>query len=82
MTPSDVAVTLHNGRGTIVVNGVDIAGAVGAMTIEHQPRGVTRIELELLAGHVAFTDRAARILLGPDTRAALERLGWTPPEDA
>lgn len=68
---------------SIVVDGQDLANVTRAFTLRSRVGDipVLTVELQLVAG--AELDAAGVVVsLGPETRAALIALGWTPPDDA
>jgi hypothetical protein len=70
------------GRGSIVVDGVDLGFAVNAVELQSQVGDATRMNLSVVAPRIEF-DGQATIEVRDPTRAALIALGWTPPaEDA
>lgn len=71
-----------HGRGSIVVDGVDLSLAVNGVELQSQVGDTTRMSLSLVAPRIEF-DGQATIEVRDPTRGALIALGWTPPaEDA
>lgn len=67
---------------SIVVDGQDLANVTRAFTLRSRVGDipVLTVELQLVAG--AELDAAGVVVsLGPETRAALIALGWTPPAE-
>lgn len=66
----------ENGFGSIVVDGVDIAGRVSAVDVAARPGRPTEATVNL--GRVEL-EVDADIKVDDRTRAALLALGWSPP---
>ncbi len=67
------------GSGSIVFDGVDIANAVTAVRVHSEPGRWPEAEVRLL---VAETEFEAVVGVDDNTRAALIKLGWTPPAES
>lgn len=67
----------QTGMGNVVIDGVDIAGSVTAMTVDVQAGHTTEATIRL--GRVEL-EADTQIRIDDRTRTALLKLGWTPPQ--
>lgn len=67
-------------RGTLEINGQDIANGVGSAQLTIGGGQIPTLDLRLLTAPVEFTG-AVNVRMTPATIAALLALGWTPPAD-
>jgi hypothetical protein len=68
------------GQATIELDGEEIQNGLRRVALELEAGEVNQATLELLAPVIEVVGEF-RIHLPEETRAALKRLGWTPPEE-
>lgn len=70
------------GHARVLLDGHDISHAVRAMTWEFEVDHVPQLILDLPIHDITSLDSEdTEILIPDDTREALIKLGWTPPEN-
>lgn len=70
------------GRGTVTVDGHDLSRAVQRVSVNLAAGGTAEIELDLAVLEVTRLNvLGAQVVIPGDTRDALVKLGWTPPEE-
>ncbi|PRY35369.1 hypothetical protein [Umezawaea tangerina] len=72
-----VALQLSPGKGSVLVDGVDIGPAVTDLVLRADARN-RALELQLVT-HDVTVDGVTSVAIPQETRAALLTLGWTPP---
>ena len=83
--PSRATIQLRPGHGVVDIDGQDISHVTRSITV-HQDADGERMPLVVM--ELVITDltkveaNGATVEVGPDTRAALLALGWTPPVEA
>lgn len=76
---SRVEIATDGGRGTVVVDGVDMSGVVSRVTVQASVEQLPVITLELPAVAASLTFDQAVVVVHEQTHDALVALGWTPP---
>jgi hypothetical protein len=83
VSAANVKVQLDGGgRGTITVDGHELAHAVNGVKVVSRAGHPSTVELSLVVGQLLTANLASDVQLDIDTLALLERLGWTPPGGA
>lgn len=82
MSEHQVEITTQGGRGSLLVDGVDIAKLTRRFALEFDAGGIPRLSVELSPQKLrALMTGKVRVEVDPDTRAVLLALGWTPPTE-
>jgi hypothetical protein len=71
-----------HGLGTVHLDDLDLSHVVSTVTISTRPQQPAEVTLRLPAVLAAATVDHAPVRLDPDTWAALQALGWSPPPEA
>lgn len=66
-------------EGQLLVDGTDISGAAGGLTLTTEPGRTPRLTVDLHLIRGLRADLPAHVTVPDATRAALVALGWTPP---
>lgn len=69
------------GKAEILMNGENLAEGVGGVTLRARAGEFPVLELELLAREY-MAEGGWRVEISDRTASILERMGWTPPQDA
>jgi len=69
------------GRGTVRIDGQDVAAATTGADIRTRPGEPTQVVLELMLVRTDLDIEDAEVTVPPATRKALLQLGWAPPAD-
>ena len=78
--PSKVRLELHGGTGCLVVDGVDLTSSVTDIELlwndrTRSPELVVTLAIVELKSEIDD----ARLVMAPETEAAIRALGWSPP---
>lgn len=77
---AEIAVSA-TGRGSVVVDGVDLSNFTRGFVLAAGVDEVTQLELDLTVTEGATVAADAVVTVSPETHALLVHLGWTPPPD-
>ncbi len=79
--PSKVRLELHGGTGCLVVDGVDLTSSVTDIELlwNDRTRSPELVVTLAIVDLKSETDDA-RLVMAPETGAAIRALGWSPPE--
>jgi hypothetical protein len=76
-----VDISMDGPHGRVIVDGLDLANAVQAITWQSDARSCPRMELELRIIDVTkLSSKDTEILIPDATAEALIALGWAPPD--